>query len=117
MPAGKSPNNAFILHKAKMEGVLRDIDDVIPRVELSRLDKVLYGKLSKPFFYWIRTRYGDSILHSKGWVCRTPDRRLGRGEAWMWRKHNNRHDGPDVYLVTLVRKYYTDGVRAIGAME
>ena len=113
MPAGKSPNNAFNLHKAKMDGVFADIcGGYIFKVSFftTRRRNAKEYELSKLYFYWETIPgVGRRQLYSKGYI-NTEGETLVRN-AIHHRTRSN-HD-----LVTLVRKYYTDGVRAIGAME
>ena len=111
MPAGKSPNNAFILHKEKMTAVFRTItNSTYDRNEFSAMLMEALEPLDKHLstctFYWVNSNTVKSLF-SKGW------QRNEEGE-WPSRYHSGekRH-----VLINKVRDYYTDGVRAIGAME
>ena len=106
MPAGKSPNNAFNLHKERMKSVLRDIP--FPSLHSLLLLRAMDDNhLSKPYFYWGSCdRDGNRHLYSKGYI-NTQAAKLSDG-WWGYRSP---------YLITKIREYYTDGVRAIGAME
>ena len=111
MPAGKSPNNAFNLHKDQMQGcfytIRRDRFDWI-RYPCEELDR----EISKTFFYWEKCENtGIYYLYSKEGDSVDVDlvQRRQRRERYC----NQRDDT----LLTKVREYYTDGVRAIGAME
>ena len=113
MSAGKSPNNAFILHKERMKSVFVDICSGYKfKIDFYRTRRrnVKESELSKLYFYWetipgLRTRQ----LYSKGYINT-------RGETLV-RTAIHRRTRSNHSLVTLVREYYTDGVRAIGAME
>ena len=131
MPAGKSPNNAFNLHKEWMKSVFRTIrcedldDDEVwllenyPQCHHSRIRMKLQQdalnkldtELSKPFFYW-KDRYRSKYLFTKGYTnqdiqCIYLPGPITRG----------RSRARISLLITKVREYYTDGVRAIGAMK
>ena len=110
MPAGKSPNNAFNLHKERMKSVLRDILLLPPppaHEGRDIIDALVDDHLSKPYFYWgSNDRDGNRHLYSKGYI-NTQAAKLSDG-WWGYRSP---------YLITKIREYYTDGVRAIGAME
>ena len=107
MPAGKSPNNAFNLHKKRMKHVLSDIDGF----DLwygGGVFEYLDNRLSKRYFYWeeINPTYGNQQLYSKGYIDT-------RGAKW----YDRRWGCSRIDVINKVREYYTDGVRAIGAME
>ena len=106
MSAGKSPNNAFNLHKERMKPVLSDIDGF----DLwygGGVFEYIDDRLSKPYFYWEENpAYGNQQLYSKGYIDTRGAKLLG---GWWGCSR--------LYVLNKVREYYTDGVRAIGAME
>lgn len=113
MSPGKSPYNAFNIHKERMKSVFVDICSGYKfKIDSysTRRRYVKESELSKLYFYWetipvVRSRQ----LYSKGYINKcgeTLDRTA------IHRRTRSNHS-----LVTLVREYYTDGVRAIGAME
>ena len=120
MPAGKSPNNAFNLHKERMKIVLRTIREGVTgdRRELLRSAwflrhalNELDTKLSKPSFYW-KEQYHINHLFTKGYVDQYNQRVRLPGPATR-----GRSQARISLLIIRVREYYTDGVRPIGAME
>ena len=112
MSAGKSPNNAFNLHKEQMKSVFLDIN----RDPIWRRRGILEFLNNKQFnlnFYWEKHPIdGVNYLYSPNYpsraLCRSRLRHQGKWLPEQDRKH---------FLVNKVREYYTDGVRAIGAME
>ena len=158
MPAGKSPNNAFNLHKKHMNHVFRDIcggraaflaPTLIPSCRASRTPLVTSLILhhpfssndqqsSKPYFYWkIHHSEDQWELYSKGYImtsgggiwsgrCEgcfntTTASITGDGDDVNGGSHTYggrcERDGGIRFLITKVREYYTDGVRAIGEIE
>jgi len=153
MPASKSPNNAFNLHKEHMKSVFDDIcrglfvsrsisksqlasrpvvsPYLMTSLNLHHLFSTNDQQSSKPFFYWETRHYENQReLYSKGYIM------TSGGGIWSGRCEGCFNtttasiviDGEDKggrcereagrrLLVTKVREYYTDGVRAIGAME
>ena len=113
MPAGKSPNNAFNLHKERMKSVFTDICggyQLPNNIHHHFMNESIEYESSKPYFYWGRGAFGMRQLYSKGYI-NTKGKLAGRFrevDCWSANKH---------CLINNVRKYYTDGVRAIGAME
>lgn len=135
MSAGNSPNNAFVLHKQQMNDVLRDIClDKKPNLKkiswrthfscINEFDR----DLSKPYFYWGINPYQNHqrgrLLFSKAYIDR-----LGEEVEEGWWGYCtpfliSKVRGSFVpskdriqYSINMVREYYTDGVRAIGAMK
>ena len=115
MPAGKSPNNAFILHKEQMVDVLSDIRlDQKPNLSIqpSLFTNTIENNLARPYFYW---RYNSNqncrILYSKGYVNRQ-GQVVGDKATFFLSSEDGSLDS-----INNARQYYTDGVRAIGAME
>ena len=111
MPAGKSPNNAYNLHKERMKIVLRTIVALrgVRILDFRSSTNKLDTELSRPHFYW-KVRGGGKYLFSKGYNnhrhCPFP---YPVPESLL-----NGHTPP--FLIIKVREYYTDGIRAIGAM-
>ena len=110
MPAGKSPNNAFILHKELMESVFTDICSGYRfKVDFYKRGR-RNTKESKLYFYWETIPgVGRRQLYSKGYINTDG---VPVAINAIHRRTRSNH-----CLVTKVREYYTDGVRAIGAME
>ena len=103
---------AFILHKEKMSAVFRTIQidssaREVRSIALMEALKPLDKHLSTCAFYWIPFRDGSKGLFSKGW---------NYAEAGEWSCAIHCGDKRS-YLINKVLDYYTDGVRAIGAME
>ena len=115
MPASKSPNNAFNLHKERMKSVFRTILFTFSGTDSCRMRRLevlnkLDTKLSRPHFYWMSHWSGGKYLFSKGYNnC---------GDSFPYPVPESLLNGhtPPV-LIIKVREYYTDGVRPIGAME
>ena len=111
MPAGKSPNNAFVLHKEQMKSVFLDIN----KVTLWRGGEIfefLNNRPSNLNFYWEEHPIeGVTYLYSPNYLSPSSNTRLRHQGKWL-PEHARKH-----FLITKVREYYTDGVRAIGAME
>ena len=117
MSAGKSPNNAFNLHKELMKCVFRTIREgygvSMPRMRSRRMLEMLNKldtKLSRPHFYWMSHWSGGKYLFSKGYNNCGDSFPYPVPESLL-----NGHTPP--FLIIKVREYYTDGVRAIGVME
>ena len=115
MPAGKSPNNAFILHKEKMAAVFRNIqidssDMIVRSITLMEALKPIDNQLSTSAFYWVNFSGDEKYLFSKGYVNI-------QGEFVGDKGTMARCEEASLYSINKVRQYYTDGVRAIGAME
>jgi len=112
MSAGKSPNNAFVLHKERMERVFLDINRA-PLWRRRGILEFLNNKQSNLHFYWEKhpsdgVNYLYSSFHCSRALYRSRLRHQGKWLPEQDRKH---------FLVNKVREYYTDGVRPIGAME
>ena len=112
MSAGKSPNNAFILHKEKMAAVFRNIqidysDMIVRSITLMKALEPIDNQISTSAFYWVNFSGDEKYLFSKGW---------NYADAGEWSCAIHCGDKRS-YLINKVRQYYTDGVRAIGAME
>ena len=117
MSARKSPNNAFNLHKEWMKSVFRTIreDEGVPmplarRLRMMDVLNKLDSELSRPHFYWTTHWSGGKYLFSKGYNNQIVSFPYIVPESLL-----NGHTPP--FLIIKVREYYTDGVRAICAME
>ena len=73
MSAGKSPNNAFILHKQRMVDVFSDIRlDQKPNLSYNfAVSNIIECNVSYLYFYWAYCpSKGRIFLYSKGYVNR-----------------------------------------------
>lgn len=116
MPAGKSPNNAFILHKERMKDVFITVqvmnaseawNSYLSQRRIEAL-KPLETRLSTRSFYWVNFCGNIRCLFSKGYIDKN-------GE---WTQQETEICDRTLSLsIIKIRTYYTDGVRAIGALE
>ena len=135
MSADNSLNNAFILHKEKMANVLGNIQTDQNSKPVWRLRKCESTWASdSPFsssslyFYWGINPYQNHqrgrLLFSKRYI----DKQGQEVEEGWWgyctpfcigkvRGSYVPREERIEYSIKMVRDYYTDGVRAIGAME
>lgn len=116
MSAGKSPNNAFNLHKQRMLDVFSDIQ--LDQKSNLTTDSPLFTNareraLATSYFYWEYNPYQNRrLLYSKGYVNIRGEVNGDKMCGIMSPSKNGSLDS-----IKKVREYYTDGVRPIGAME
>jgi len=105
MAINKTTNNDFVLHKELMGDVFRT-GRFLDRERLMDALKPLDTKLGTLFFFWMQGPPSIKYLFSKKYIDK-----YGSCQS-------SHYIDDDIDLkIMKVREYYTDGVRAIGAME